>query len=68
MLEHLREQRVSYCEHLVQAWGYTYYFTKGMWYSFIHGIYPGYYRSDSTDLIRSMYFDLLTKQKILKED
>ena len=61
MCLHLQEQRVNYCEHLVHAWGYSYQFAKGFWYSVIHGIFPFLYTKSATTLVRNMYGELIRK-------
>jgi len=60
---HLREQKLDYIDHLIQAWGYSYQFAKGFVYSFIHGLYPDLFTTDATNLIRTMYMDVLAKSK-----
>jgi hypothetical protein len=51
---HLKEKRLSYCEHLTHAFYYSFASCKAAIFFFIHGLYPDVFETAGSDTLREV--------------
>jgi hypothetical protein len=63
--QHLREKRLSYCEHLTHAFYYSFASCKAAVFFFIHGLYPDVFETAGSDTLREVVkqLDVSTSKK-----
>jgi hypothetical protein len=59
--QHLREKRLSYCEHLTHAFYYSFASCKAAVFFFIHGLYPDVFETAGSDTLREVTHRLNVK-------
>lgn len=61
-LKHPYSKNMTYTSHLFRAWGMTFQFTKAVFYSFIHGLFPFLFEHESSDIVLYLYYEILHPQ------
>jgi len=60
---HLREQRLSYCQHFSQAFHFAWLSWKASLYLFCHAFYPDVFEHKGSQEIGRLYSEMMQKLK-----